>query len=134
PSRPYPLGIVIRTGRPLLMQKPSRDTLASLAQSEEHLSALLAVHVHSMLGVPLVAKGEVIGAFALVSCTPSHTYGPTDIPLADGLAQRAALSIENAWLYRSAQRATQIRDDVLGIVAHDLRNPLTNIILATKRF
>jgi PAS domain S-box-containing protein len=131
-SRPYPLGIVIDTKRPLLMQKPSPEKLASLAQSEEHLRALLAVGLHSMLGVPLFANDKVIGAFALISNSPSRTYGPDDVPLAEGLARRAALAVENARLYRAAQRATQARDDVLGIVAHDLRNPLTSIILAAK--
>ena len=45
------------------------------------------------------------------------------------MPHRAALSIENARLYRAANRAVQVRDDVLGIVAHDLRNPLNSIVL-----
>ncbi len=131
-ARPSTLGSIVDTRRPLLMQKPSPEKLASLAQSEEHLRALMAAGIHSLLGVPLVANDKVIGAFALISSSPSHTYGPDDVRLAEALAQHAALSIENARLYRGAKRATHARDEVLAIVAHDLRNPLASIILAAK--
>src|SRR5262249_45754722 len=47
--------------------------------------------------------------------------------LAEALAHRAATAIENARLYRSSVDATQLRDQVLGVVAHDLRNPLAAI-------
>jgi signal transduction histidine kinase len=49
--------------------------------------------------------------------------------LAEALAHRAALAIETARLYRVAQQALQARDEVLGIVAHDLRNLLHVIIV-----
>src|SRR5262249_18359942 len=52
---------------------------------------------------------------------------PSDLWFAGTIAQRAALSIENALLYRTAMQATRARDEMLGIVAHDLRNPLQNI-------
>ena len=52
-----------------------------------------------------------------------------DLRLAQELAHRAALAIESARLYAVAQRAIQARDDVLGVVAHDLRNPLNTINL-----
>src|SRR4029079_9598237 len=44
------------------------------------------------------------------------------------LADRAAMAIENARLYRSSVYAIQLRDQVLGVVAHDLRNPLSAIL------
>jgi signal transduction histidine kinase len=82
-----------------------------------------------MLGVPLVAHARLVGAISFISSTTSRIYGPADLRLAEELAVRAALSIENARLYREARRATQTRDDVLGIVAHDLRNPLNTILM-----
>jgi signal transduction histidine kinase len=56
-------------------------------------------------------------------------YEPADLQLAEELARRAAVSVENARLYHAARRATQARDDVLVIVAHDLRNPLNTILV-----
>jgi PAS domain S-box-containing protein len=128
-KRPHLVGSVLETGRSLLMARPSRDTIASLAQSEEHLRALEAAEIRSLLAAPLVAHGKLLGAIAFISSTPSRVYGPADVRLAEELGQRAALSIESALLYRAARRATQVRDDVLAIVAHDLRNPLNLIAM-----
>ena len=49
--------------------------------------------------------------------------------MAEELAQRAALSIQNARLFAEAQRAIQTREEVLAIVSHDLKNPLSTIQL-----
>jgi signal transduction histidine kinase len=51
-------------------------------------------------------------------------YGEPDLQLAIDLARRTALALENRRLYQAAQRATLARDEVLSIVAHDLRSPL----------
>ena len=50
--------------------------------------------------------------------------------MAEALAERAALAIENGRLYQTAVQATRLRDDVLGVVAHDLRNPVAAITMA----
>jgi signal transduction histidine kinase len=87
--------------------------------------------------VPLLMRGQLLGTIALVSSTPSRVYGPGDLRLALALADRAAVAIENARLYRASVDATELRDHVLGIVAHDLRNPLATILLnaaALKRY
>jgi signal transduction histidine kinase len=79
--------------------------------------------------VPLLMRGQLFGTITLVSSTRSRIYGPGDLRLALALADRAAVAIENARLYRASVDATQLRDQVLGIVAHDLRNPLSAILL-----
>jgi signal transduction histidine kinase len=59
-------------------------------------------------------------------------YGPADLRLALELAARAALAIDNAALYRQSRQAVRTRDEVLRVVAHDLRSPLTTIGLASS--
>lgn len=59
-------------------------------------------------------------------------YDETDLALAEELARRAALAIENARLFTEAQRATRARDEMLGVVAHDLRNPLNTITMGAE--
>jgi signal transduction histidine kinase len=81
------------------------------------------------MATPLVSGGKLLGVIALLSAKPSRVYGVEDMRLANEIAQRAALAVENARLYRAAQRAIQDRDDVLGIVAHDLRSPLGTILM-----
>jgi signal transduction histidine kinase len=84
------------------------------------------------MGVPLLRQGRLFGALAFISSTGSRHYGESDLRLAEALADRAAMSIENARLYRVSVRATELRDQVLGVVAHDLRNPLAAILMQTS--
>jgi signal transduction histidine kinase len=77
------------------------------------------------MAVPLLARDRLLGVVLFVSS--SRTYGDGDVALAERLVQLAALEVDNARLYREAQQALRARDRVLGIVAHDLRNPLNTI-------
>lgn len=131
-SRPYLARAAFETERPVLVEHLTPDMLRSFAQSEEHLRALRALDPRSLMSVPLLAHGKLLGALVLVSSTESRRYGPSDLRLGEELALRAALAIENARLYRLARRAIQVRDDVLGVVAHDLRNPLGTILLQAR--
>src|SRR5262245_64307416 len=81
------------------------------------------------MAVPPLIRGQLLATIVLVSSTASRLYGPSDLRLALALADRAAVAIENARLYRASVDATQLRDRVLGIVAHDLRSPLATILL-----
>ncbi|HWK88587.1 MAG TPA: HAMP domain-containing sensor histidine kinase, partial [Longimicrobium sp.] len=58
--------------------------------------------------------------------------GPAELTLVQELARRASMAIENARLFRETQAATAARDEVLAIVAHDLRNPLSTILMASE--
>lgn len=87
------------------------------------------IELQSVIVVPLVAHGRVLGAMSFVSVTTSREFGDDDVGVRQQLAERAALAVENARLYGAAQRAIQVRDEIVGIVAHDLRNPLAAILL-----
>jgi PAS domain S-box-containing protein len=120
---------VIESGRPILIEHITPELVASLAKDPEHLQTLLATDVTSLMAVPLKIRGQAIGALLFGSSTPSRVYGLDDLRVAEALADRAAMAIENARLYRASVLATQLRDQVLGVVAHDLRNPLSTILL-----
>ena len=130
--RQYLTRATLDTMRPVLITQMQEDTMASFAQSEEHAQVLAAAEIRSLVTVPLMVHERLLGAMAFISSTPEHVYGPTDVRLAEELARRAALAIENARLYRAAQRATRARDDVLAVVAHDLRNPLNAILMRAR--
>jgi len=120
---------VIEGGRPIIVEHVTPEFFESIAQGPEHLQALRATGVTSAMGVPLEIRGQTLGVLMFASSTPSRVYGQDDLRLAKALADRAAVAIENARLYRESVNATQLRDHVLGIVAHDLRNPLSVILL-----
>jgi signal transduction histidine kinase len=119
----------LETTQPILIERVTPEILASWAQSEEHLRVLREMEPKSMIVVPLLARGKVLGVLKVVSSTGPRPFGQHDLRLMEEVADRAALGIDNARLYRVAERAIQARDDVLGVVAHDLRNPLGNILM-----
>jgi PAS domain S-box-containing protein len=85
----------------------------------------------SYLGVPLLMKDTLEGAITF--CAAAHRrYQPSDIDVAEELARRAALALDNAALYRRAQEALRARDEFLSVAAHELRGPVTAIHLAVQ--
>lgn len=80
--------------------------------------------------VPLRARERTVGAMTLLRL--SSSYGHRDQGLAMELAGRAAMAVDNALLYQEARQAVQIREHVLSVVSHDLRNPLGAILLNTE--
>jgi PAS domain S-box-containing protein len=121
----------LETKQPQLLDEISTDLLEASAQDEAHLRVLRELAPRSALVVPLLSGDRVLGALILASSRPRQ-FGHHDIGLATELARRAALAIENARLYEAARRATEARDLVLGIVAHDVRSPLHLIRLSAQ--
>ena len=85
----------------------------------------------SYLGVPLLMKQALAGAITF--CGSAHRrYQPPDLEVAEELARRAALALDNARLYRRAQEALRARDELLSVAAHEIRGPVTAIHLAAQ--
>jgi PAS domain S-box-containing protein len=103
------------------------DLLAGAAEDAEHLDTLRALAPASMMVVPFRARGHVLGALLFARDQSRVAYNEDDLGLAIELAERAASAVDNAQLYRGAQLAIRAREDVLGVVSHDLRNPLAVI-------
>lgn len=129
PTRPYLQAEAVCTHRAVLVARPSDDALATMTQGPEHLGIIKAMEISTLVSVPLVASEGVVGAIALIACKGSREYDSRDVRLAEELAWRATMALENARLYHAACEATKARDEVLAIVAHDLRNPLNTIAM-----
>ncbi|HEU4405710.1 MAG TPA: histidine kinase dimerization/phospho-acceptor domain-containing protein [Polyangiaceae bacterium] len=84
----------------------------------------------SLMVVPLRARGRLIGLLSLGSLDSGRRYAPADLALAEELAHRAAIALDNARSYQAMQRAVRQRQDVLAVVSHDLRTPLGAILMA----
>jgi PAS domain S-box-containing protein len=120
---------VVRTGEPVLVPDFTPEIFDRLAFDEEHRRRFARNGLRSFLIVPLTARGRILGAITLAMSDSGRRYAPADLQVAQDMARRAALAIDNARLYREAQEAVRDRDAVLGVVSHDLRNPLTAILL-----
>ena len=90
------------------------------------------IGITRMTSLPLVARGRLIGALTLLSTDPARPTDGERLRVAETMSKLVALAIENAALYRTAQRATVARDEILGAVSHDLRNPLAAISLCAR--
>jgi signal transduction histidine kinase len=99
---------------------------------DEMVRAIRAANLNSVIAVPLRARGKKLGVLTFLTSARSRVYRNSDVRLAEELARRAALSIENARLFAEAQKAITTREDVLAIVSHDLKNPLTRIDLVVQ--
>lgn len=121
--------VILKTHQPLLIENITDEHLALLSANEEQLQTLKSFHLTSLLSVPMVAHNKFIGTLVMLSSTFQQQYRDSDLRLAEELAARAALSIVNSNLYHKAQNAIAIREDILAVVSHDLKNPLTTIKL-----
>ena len=117
----------IRDAKPELINDVTDQLFVDTAEDGEHLAILRGLAPASMLMVPLIARERVLGALLFARDESRPPYDEADLALAVELARRAASAVDNAQLYRSAQMAIRARDDVLGVVSHDLRNPLAVI-------
>ncbi|HET7565882.1 MAG TPA: ATP-binding protein [Gemmatimonadaceae bacterium] len=131
-DEPYLTREALESGRPVLVREVTPAGLAMVTQHPEHLRLLLALQPRSYMAVPLVTRGRTLGAMAFIVSREGRNYTSADMAFADALARRAALAIDNARLYGAAQRATSARDEILGVVSHDLRNPLSAILMCAS--
>jgi signal transduction histidine kinase len=92
--------------------------------------AFLGNDVRSIVVAPIVARQKIFGAITFASYG-ERRLGSVDMELTELIGRRAGIAIDNALLFAEAQRSTRAMEDVLAIVSHDLRNPLSAIRLNT---
>jgi PAS domain S-box-containing protein len=104
PDEPGGVQGVLREGRPVFYPEITDKMLEATARDEEHLELLREIGFTSVILVPMIAHGRTLGVVTLVSAESERRYGEADLRLAEELARRAALAVDNARLYEEAQR------------------------------
>jgi signal transduction histidine kinase/DNA-binding response OmpR family regulator len=131
PVRRHPLASMFAAGEPVLLSEVPASVVDEVAGGERMRDLLGVIGPRSAMVVPLRAGDRPIGAITLVSSESGRRYGTEDLELASELALRAGLALENARLFAQAQSALRARDEMLAVVAHDLRNPVSTIMLGS---
>jgi K+-sensing histidine kinase KdpD len=80
-----------------------------------------------VVALPLRAGGKTLAALALSREPSGRRFSSADLTMAEALASRAAMALENARLYRDLKQADRQKDEFLSMLAHELRNPLAPI-------
>ena len=128
----HPLIRVITTGEPFLEPNITPAFIRLSFTEDSQRKIVEALGPISLICVPLVTSGKPLGALTLVTSSSGRRFNNGDLALAVDIARRAAIVVEHARLFHEAQQATRARDDILAVVAHDLRNPLNTVSMAAS--
>lgn len=120
---------VLRTGVSELYSEVTDSTLRAVANDDRELALRRGLGFASAMLVPLRGRAGILGVLTLVSTREGHRFGASDLVLAEELAARAGLAVDNARLHREAQDAIHFRDEFLSIASHELNTPLTPLKL-----
>jgi len=119
---------IVRTGQPVLQARiPQEGLLQAMAPGTRRFVERFGLH--SSLLVALRVQGKVIGTLGVSRGKPDHPYTLTDQEFLQELADRAALTIQNVRLLKTAQEAVRLRDEFLSVASHELKTPLTPLSL-----
>ena len=101
PSEPQGIYNVLRTGKSEFYPEIPDELLVLGARDEEHLQIMREIGFRSAMAVPLKARGKVLGVLTFVNSESGKHYTADDLALAEDLASRAAMAIDNAQLFRA---------------------------------
>lgn len=121
-------GQVLRTGQTDYQRHIPESFVAAAAAQPERLRLLRCLGLNAYVCAPLIARDRLLGTITLFT-EVGRTLASEDVTMAEDLARRAAVAIDHARLYEQAQRAVRSRDEMLAIVSHDLRTPLSAILM-----
>jgi PAS domain S-box-containing protein len=115
---------VVRSGQSELYSEITDEMLIASIQNEEELTFARQMHLSSMMIVPLIAGGRIIGVISFVSTESGRKYEEHDLALTEEVGRRAGVALENARLYRDVKQARDQLNIILqgvadGIIVHN---------------
>ena len=129
---PWPVVDVIRREREEHVLGVTDDWLEARAADDAELGRLRALGLREVLFLPLIAREQVLGVLTLYREAGRPPMSAGERSIATELSVRAAFALDNARLFTSARQATSARDHALGVVSHDLRNPISAIGMSAR--
>jgi PAS domain S-box-containing protein len=127
-----PVSRVVTAGHSLLATTIDDAWIEAAATSSDEQTFMRKLGLHSALVIPLTIGKRKLGALTFYRERDAPALIDSDQTLAEELARRGSFALEHARLYGLSQQAIAAREQLLAIVSHDLRSPLSTILLATN--
>ena len=116
------------TGQSQLIAEVSDADMIDLAADPRQLAILRAIGLRSMISVPLIARGRLLGTLLLAAVESGRSYGAHDLALAEDLAGRMALAVDNARLFEELHAADRAKSELLAHMSHEIRTPISGVL------
>lgn len=129
---PLRLTAVLHSGRSQLFTEVGPDDFDPGVVRPELLRLVRELGTRSAMTVALRRPDKILGALIFASGRTQGAYSAQDLAVAEKLARRTSLAVENSLLYRTAREAVEQRERFLAIAAHELRTPLTALQLSIQ--
>jgi signal transduction histidine kinase len=128
PASSHPVYEVLRSQRSLLVRQVSAEQRLVPATDVRSMRWIDRLGVASLAIVPMIARDHPVGALSIASTDSGRLFDEDQVALVEDLAHRAALALDNAWLYAKSQEAIRAQTDLIAMISHDLRTPLTSML------
>lgn len=130
PPKDHPLTEILGKPSPVLLQSNAASRLLAASTNAAYVKAVKAMTPQSALFLPLIAREQLIGVLTLFRA--KATFDGDDLGFAENLARLAALALDNARLHDTVRASLRARDEMVGVVSHDLRNPVAAVKMLSR--
>lgn len=130
PPEDHPLRKILGKPESVLIAEDATKRMMAVNAHPEYRSAIGVLNARSVLFIPMIGRGQLIGVLTLFRT--ERSFNNDEVAFAEDFSRLIALAIDNARLHRVLKRNLRSRDEMIGIVSHDLRNPVAAVKMLTR--
>ena len=130
PPPAHPLSEILRTRARILLQPDAAAWIIEKSASAFYIAGLKEMNPQAALFLPLIARGHLAGVLSLFR--DKRGFDGDEIAFAEDLARLAALALDNSLLLDTVRAALRFREEIVGVVSHDLRNPVAAVKMLSR--